>query len=761
MNLEDVKKRIQTYLKSSKSWPIIVDFQTKQELGEVVEYFKIGDNKFPALEELCKDDGTLKLDELYNQIASNSSNMFITGLTGFLKILGEETTKKALKTIVTTNISGHVVVFTYQCKNYLKFSDPRISETGRIIVVDGTPDKVCDIYFISPTLSNAFPGYYQGLQKIGYVVEHCSHSSAYIATHVDKSFFSESSYHITQLTNGYDILKDTDSRTTMVPQSFGTAEQWNYALSVMGKKGNWSSLVEENFGNEANISQAFSSYYSYDSRKRWLYYIVLSICGVKDSEYLQLAVNNASNADELVKSVFRAILTIDKKNSDFEKLYTQRKTIISNLKDVLPEAVDYCKVVSTKGEDAIYYLTDLTQPEKERIISWLEMYGGNYTSEQLSVILKNIYPDLSMYLTKFRFKNDLLDSYFTAYKFQKATNHIIPSFEAVVDEQSLKRDFVSVLKPRTSYVDKLDVRNAHAFFFDALGVEFLGYIQEKCIEYGLNINVTCARCELPSLTCFNKEFVETLKSKGCSVSDIKELDEIKHHGEDNFDYEKEKLPIYLIEELKIIDDLLNKIRSDILGGHYDKAIVLSDHGASRLAVLHETENIWSMATSGEHSGRCCPQNEIDTQPVAAISAENFWVLANYDRFKGGRRANVEVHGGASLEEVTIPIIEITQKKSNIEAFILENSKIISLGAKEHAVVRIYVGIKSDNIAIKINGNFVDANTTDDDYIYSIDLPDCTKKGKYLFDILIGNETFAKEQMFEIKKKGFAEVDLFG
>ena len=42
-----------------------------------------------------------------------------------------------------------------------------------------------------------------------------------------------------------------------------------------------------------------------------------------------------------------------------------------------------------------------------------------------------------------------------------------------------------------------------------------------------------------------------------------------------------------------------------------------------------------------------------------------------DRFKGGRKANVEVHGGASLEEVAVPIIEITRKQTNIEAFILD------------------------------------------------------------------------------------------
>lgn len=46
--------------------------------------------------------------------------------------------------------------------------------------------------------------------------------------------------------------------------------------------------------------------------------------------------------------------------------------------------------------------------------------------------------------------------------------------------------------------------------------------------------------------------------------DIKDLDDIKHHGKDSFDYEKEKTPIYLIKELEIIDDLLTKIKAKSL-----------------------------------------------------------------------------------------------------------------------------------------------------------------------------------------------------
>ena len=760
MNLNEAKTRIQNYLKSTKTWPLIVDVQNKQDLADVINYFKIGDNHFPSIEKFCNQDCVLKLDELYAAVSGNGGNTFYSCITGFLKLFGEKETKSALKTMVTTSIAGHVVIFTYQCKNYLKFSDPRISESGRLLIVDGSPDNVAEICFISPALSDAFPGAYHGVQKIGYVRENCAHESAYIATTIDKSVFAESVYHITQLDNGYDILRNKDSRTSIVPQSFGSPAQWNYVLQLMGNKGNWSDVIENHFGSETNLSNAIFTYSMFDQQKRWLYYIVLSICGVKDNEYLQLAVNKASDSSEFVKSVFRAILTVDRTTPEFKELYKQRKELLRGFKNALPEVIDYCKVLSVKGEDAIYYLTDLSQPEKERVIAWLDMYGEHYSSKQLAAILRNVYPDLACYLTNFRYNNELLDNYFETYKYQKVINRLLPSFEKIVDEQSIKSDFVK-LRSRASIVDNIDVKGSKAFFFDALGVEYLGFIHEKCNEYGLSANISYARCELPSITEFNKEFIETLTSKGCSISDIKELDEIKHHGEDSFDYEKEKTPIYLIRELEIIDELLNKIRASVLSCQYDKAIIISDHGASRLAVLHDTENIWSMATSGEHSGRCCRISEIDNKPNFAIEEAGFWVLANYDRFKGGRKANVEVHGGAALEEVAVPIIEITQKRSNIEAFIVEDSRVVILGAKEHAIIRIYANIKSNNISIRMDNRYFDAITSGDPYIYTVDLPYYTRKGKYTFDIINGNDVIAFGQQFEIKKKGISEVNLFG
>lgn len=759
MTLDKIEKRIETLLASDKRWPVIVDFSNKSDMKDFLYHFNVGQNEILSAGKFCGKDGTMKFEELSNQIENNEGNMFLVNLSAYLKLYGENALKKTLKVIISKSVKGHVVIVTYQCRNYLKFSDNRFSERGQIYIVDGEFDETCSICMISPALVSAFSGVYVGFEKVGEAFETSDENTIYVATDVSKQVFNMSLINISQLSNGYDILCSKDSRIKNVPESFGDATQWNGLLKMMGTA-DFSFVVEEQFGSITGLVECVKHYPSYSDEKKWLYYIALSVLGSKKNSYLSHTIANTTNYKDIPRALFRTLLVVDKDDDDFSKLYDERKEILKYYTHYLNEVVDFCKVVSSKQEDAIYYLTDLTQPEKEKVINWLDIYGYKYSTNELISILKVVFPDLAAYLSHYRFKKELLNTYFECYKYQKVINKVLPSFEVMVEEQAIELGFVSALQPRTQIFDKMDLTGAHVYFFDALGVEYLGYIQEKCNEYGLFANISCGRSELPSLTCYNKDFVQVCNEKGCPVSDIKELDDIKHHGEENFDYEKIKTPVYIIRELEIIDDLLRKIQVAFLNDKYEKAIIVSDHGASRLAVLHETENIWKMETSGVHSGRCCPQNEINTKPDFAIEESGYWILANYDRFRGGRKANVEVHGGATLEEVTVPIIEITRKVEGIEAFILEEYKIISLAAMEVPVLRIYVGIVSNNIVLKVNGKYYDAVSTEDKYIYEVTLPDCTKKGIYSAEIVNGSNVMSGDNLFEIKKKGFTEVNLF-
>lgn len=760
MSLELEKKRITNYLKSDKSWPLIVDLKKRSSIEEITNYFNVGVNRIKSAQAYCKADGVINFDELYYDISNNEGDLFITELSPYLMVNGERLLEKTIKTIINKNITGHVVVLTYQCEKYLAFKDPRISESGRIVIEHVEPDDLPTVILVNKEVADAFPDAIIGFDQFAHALERTNDKNLYIVTDISKGLFTESLYRIEEISDSYSILCSKDERTKKIARQSGTTKHWNYILKTMGGCGNWNTVLDKEFGNEVFLTQSISSFSQFDPMKQWVYFSLLSIVGTSNNEYLSIAVKNAIDVNEFVNSLFRSIMMFNPSDDNFKKLYSQRKDILKNFTSNVSEINNYCRVLAVKGKESIYYLTDLTQQEKERVIEWLNDYGEYYKIKDLILILKDVYPELGMYLNNFRLKNPFLDNYFENYRYQKVINKVLPSFATIVDEQAHELGFLSMLKPRSAILDKLSLENTEAYFVDAMGVEYLPYIQAKCSDYQLATNINVGRCELPSLTVFNKDFLNVFQNNGIRVRDVKDLDEIKHHGENNYDYEKVKTPIYLIRELEIIDNLLKSIKAALNNGKYQKAILISDHGASRLAVLNDTENIWKMETAGVHSGRCCPQKEIDVKLDTAISSEGFWVLTNYDRFQGGRKANCEVHGGASIEEVAVPIIEITLKKGSIEGFILDDSKVITIGAKETPILKVYCAIESDNLCVEVEGRYYDAVKTNTKYIYEVALDGISRKGRYVCDIINGNDVIAHDDVFEIKKKGMSEISLF-
>jgi hypothetical protein len=260
MNLDSIKKRIGEYLTSDKRWPVIVDFSSKEDLADFIEHFTVGDNKFLSAEKFCREDGTFKPEEFINTIGNNDGNTFVVGITAFLKLHGEIFTKNTLKSILSKSVNGHIVVVSYQCKNFLRFTDTRFSERNQIYVADGDLDAVSDICLISPALADAFPGSHSGFDKLGKAYEKQGQETIYIATDVSKSSFEQSLFNISQMNNSYDILCNKDSRTKTIPSNFGTLPQWNTALKMMSNGGDWTSIVEAQFGSIYGLADNVEQY---------------------------------------------------------------------------------------------------------------------------------------------------------------------------------------------------------------------------------------------------------------------------------------------------------------------------------------------------------------------------------------------------------------------------------------------------------------------------------------------------------------------
>lgn len=223
-----------------------------------------------------------------------------------------------------------------------------------------------------------------------------------------------------------------------------------------------------------------------------------------------------------------------------------------------------------------------------------------------------------------------------------------------------------------------------------------------------------------------------------------------------------------MKEMETIHDTLEKIRNKLIGGGTVKrAVMIADHGASRLAVLHDTENVWEMQEKGQHSGRCCPKSDVDVQPDYATDAGDFWALANYDRFRGGRKANVEVHGGATLEEICVPIIELTYSDGKIEVHLMPVDAEavdftgvleIEVSFRKKAAIKIFMTAELSDVSITVDGKSYEAEPLGSGF-YRVDMPDLKKLGTYSVDVYSGDNAVAEKLTLIVKREGQREKDL--
>ena len=748
-------KKITRYLASKNTQPLIVNVQNCDDLEKIRLHFNVDNNEFINASEYCKKDELPQIETLVYEIINKKNNCFIMGLSSFLRFYGEDEVKKYLLDILNLSINGHVVVITYQCENLLNFSDPRLSR--RICLIDGIRDLLPKLEFIQkglPVPSDCCVVY--GIENVVDKIETLKESKISVITNKRKEMYSKSIYYIENLGGVYDMLIKKDNTLTLVDEEYGSEEQWSYLYNRISLKETFAEICDVEFGNHKTLELVLPMYNSFNENKKWLYYIALKIYGA-NSECLTYAIQYAKEYSELIRGLFRSILIKDFKDPDYYEFYQERKQLLVHFSNCVDEVVDFCKMILQKEENKIYYLTDNTTLEKELIITSIGESFTNTDKKELENILSLVYPDLFAYINDYRFNIPLLDEYFSLYTHSKIINKVLPKLEEIVIEQAVRREYNLLLEPRSAVLDRIDKSNSHLYFMDAMGVEYLSYILAKCKEKGMMANIQICTANLPSITSKNKEFISEFEAKNIEITSVKELDEIKHHGINDYDYTKRKEPIHLIEELKIIDNVLNSVKSKLIRGLCSKVIMISDHGASRLAVIHETENHWEMQSKGEHSGRCCPKLEADVRTEYATEEDGFWVLANYDRFKGGRKANIEVHGGATLEEVVVPIIEFTIIDDDIEISIVED--VITVSYRKKASIKLFSKTKLHNVTVKVDDEYYDAIEADNN-MYIVDMPKLKKSKKYNVDVFASNNLVASDLTFEIKKEISQEKDLF-
>lgn len=450
----------------------------------------------------------------------------------------------------------------------------------------------------------------------------------------------------------------------------GDAENWAALAREFSEENNdWEAIFRKR-GWEGDFAATLSVEQTLNNYEGWLYFLALQTnVEEKTRPYLRRVLDKTFDCKDLKANIVRAIWEVDATDSQFWRLYAERKDLLRKLGFSEAEAREF--VEENRRDKSLkkrlQRLTDLTATERREAIRC----QGWSTPETT----KRVYPDLIDYTENVYVNaggdSDFLTDYFNDYKRQKLAGNVESEFERRVEEIAQNRLY-NRLPTRDAAFDGV-LRRAKAngesegevglYWCDALGVEYLAFIEATARKENLRVESLVARSAIPSITSLNRACYDDWPGEKIWE---RRLDEIKHAGivDDDSKIWATDLPLYLADELEIIGDLVKRAAQKLKSKALRRVVITSDHGASRLAVLSARKaefEKYDAETPGKHNGRCRLISEnVDEKNFPYATEENGWLaLADYGRFKGSRAATIETHGGATLEETLVPVVELT------------------------------------------------------------------------------------------------------
>ena len=748
MNVDEIKQEIDSYEQHFTGAPLLVGIDKTSDYTVILsilkdDYSKQIINISDSCEKEFPPDPAYQISSVSN--AARNKPVIWIGAAQSIMFYGQQETEQFFINLLGHSFSGPVAVICPFCCNILERIGNKYKKHGNYILLMKSEELDLPRIHLSPKdFSYSGKNTVNGIKMLLQTLEEGKATKDIsVVTSCKPNMLSNSMFTITDGLSAYQTLCLIEPGISANTGEFnGSQRQWEELVSELSKEKDLATLCKEKLCSVQHLNQDFVDFLSSDQKTRFLCFVCLKVFYGNSGDYLSFCLKKANTSDELEDYLYVGILDLNHEEKVFSPWFRQRSRIISSLDENASRMKDYCERATVKGRDVIWYLRDETEEERAALIHALCSYS--YTLDEIYKALKVVSPQLYAYMQPFVFDEfntkvmdsdayvrDLLTDYFQKYKVQKLTNHQDADFVQLVEEEAKTRSFTK-LQARSAIVTRLDRKNSRPYFFDALGVEFLSYIQSKAEEYGMQFECVIGHCNLPSITSKNKEFYNSFPEG--SILKEEGLDEIKHHGT-RYDYQLTTEPLHIFDELKLLDKDLRRMGSSLASGQCQKIIILSDHGASRLAVTYQSENDKLVLDEpGKHSGRCCP-SESDPGIDYVSFEDGFAVLANYERFKGSRKADVEAHGGATLEETVVPVIVLTAKPKEQMVYFID--PVVICNIKDGSSIRLFANPPLKKPRLVLGDQSYDGIFDGDKHIVVFNMPDIRRKGQHEADIYDG------------------------
>jgi hypothetical protein len=449
--------------------------------------------------------------------------------------------------------------------------------------------------------------------------------------------------------NGYEVLLDGLQGGAHFESEWGTDAQWEWLASEV--------KVTDDFGVLAgrllnlatyNFWQAVQEWSHLKEEKRWLFWLWtrLENPGVCIGEVIR----NTKSPTDFEQSM--ATFVFDKDYECNAQVLDERKEVLKALGTTELPAQFWHKFNQVKDPlFKLQVLTGLTVKEKEAaVIATGELLERGSNMSEILPHLHRAYPSLALYLTPL--EDESVKRYFEVFNGCRVMNKCtqeLDDISGIVKES----DTIFQFELRDKYLEHIRTGSVREIWVDGLGLQWMAFIKEYFEEYGNHVEakIQIARSNLPSVTEFNRNWTSDAEL-------IRELDQIGH----SYDH---KYPKSIINEINIVEKTLQLALESVKRGQ--TVLITSDHGATPYGFAKGC-NISVPELGKVHKwGRCAKVSSI-TEEIAANRdwiEDNMWLcLRGHNRFETGSGTNPDslVHGGATLEEALVPVIQIYMKK---------------------------------------------------------------------------------------------------
>lgn len=386
-----------------------------------------------------------------------------------------------------------------------------------------------------------------------------------------------------------------------------------------------------------------------------------------EDSYTNHCFRNARNIGEIPDAIMLEIFNVRQDKPEWVDEHHQLMSVMAIEPDErFFDELDKIPVYETRLD----FVTGNSKKERIYLIrmvgKWMKV---DYEQVSASTKLRQIYPELFFYLDHTIHQKDVdIKGYMSRYKAHKLEN-TLPEDDDVYFAGFQTDEYDNRYSILADNVDSDTV----ILWIDALGVEWLPLLNWSITENcdGTISSISVGQAALPTETCFN----DLWNSMDTPYRKLDKLDKLAHKGViDEPDYYA-----CIEEQLSFVAGVHKQI-NDLLKKHH-RVIVTGDHGTSRLAArfFHVKDGFSAPnnATVCSH-GRYCKVAEsvgytiTNTRMFKRADGMQYIVYTNYDHFKqsgfaaGEDDDNAiygEVHGGATPEEMLVPIIVIN---SNID-----------------------------------------------------------------------------------------------